>query len=81
MHLVGGWLSTLLPWVAWFVHRIGRRKPGSPLPQYQLFIKGAAMFLVAASVHLGGFLSGVISQAKSARLSKTRKIAILAGHS
>jgi uncharacterized membrane protein len=59
MHLVLGWLSTLLIWLVWLIHRRTQRKPGAVLPAYRLPIEAVAVVVVTLTGHLGGFLSGV----------------------
>ena len=59
MHLVLGWLSSLLIWLVWFIHMRTQRKEGTALPGYRLPIEVVAVIIVALTGHLGGFLSGV----------------------
>ncbi len=59
MHMVMGCLSSVLIWVAWFIHMRTKRKPGGRLPGYRLPIEAVAAAIVALTGHLGGFLSGV----------------------
>lgn len=59
MHLVMGCVSSLLIWVVWFLHRRSRQNEESVLPGYRLPIEAVAVFVVAMTGHLGGFLSGV----------------------
>jgi uncharacterized membrane protein len=59
MHLVLGWLSSLLIWLVWFIHMRTQRKPGAVLPGYRLPIEAVAVVIVSLTAHLGGFLSGV----------------------
>ena len=57
-HLLLGVVSTVLIWVAWWIHaRAARRQV--VLPQYRLMVELLAVLLVGATGHLGGFLSGV----------------------
>ena len=58
LHLVLGLASTVLIWLAWWVHFRGR-KPERTLPIYRLPLEAAAAAVVALTAHLGGFLSGV----------------------
>lgn len=58
LHLVFGWLSTLLIWTVWFLHRRERRNQ-SDLSAYRLGLDAIAVIIVAITGHLGGFLSGV----------------------
>ena len=59
MHLVMGCASSALIWVVWFIHRRSRRKEQEGLPGNRLPIETVAVFIVALTGHLGGFLSGV----------------------
>lgn len=58
MHLVSGWISSVLIWVVLWIHWRARRQDAS-LPRFRLFIEGLAVLLVSLTAHLGGFLSGV----------------------
>ena len=59
MHLVMGCASTVLIWAVWFIHRRTRLNQEETLPGYRLPIETVAVFIVALTGHLGGFLSGV----------------------
>jgi uncharacterized membrane protein len=59
MHLVMGCVSTALIWAVWFIHRRTRPNQEETLPGYRLPIEAVAVFMVALTGHLGGFLSGV----------------------
>jgi uncharacterized membrane protein len=59
MHLVMGCISSILIWLVWFIHRKTHGKQGDVLPGYRLPIEAVAAVFVAATGHLGGFLSGV----------------------
>lgn len=59
MHLVMGCVSSLLIWVVWLLHQRSRQNEKSVLPGYRLPIEAVAVFVVAMTGHLGGFLSGV----------------------
>ena len=59
MHLVMGCISSVLIWIVWLIHRRSRREEGSILPGYRLPMEAVAVFIVAVTGHLGGFLSGV----------------------
>ncbi len=59
MHLVMGCASTVLIWAVWFIHRRTRPNQEEALPGYRLPIETVAVFIVALTGHLGGFLSGV----------------------
>lgn len=59
MHLLFGWLSTLLIWAVWLLHRRARRKQLATQPALVLLIESLAVVVVALTGHLGGFLSGV----------------------
>jgi len=58
LHLVLGVTSSVLIWMAWWLHFRGR-KPGATLPKYRFAVEMAAAGVVALTAHLGGFLSGV----------------------
>jgi uncharacterized membrane protein len=58
LHLLLAWVSSLMMWLAWWVHFRARR-PGEVLPTYRLPIEFLAVLLVGITAHLGGFLSGV----------------------
>jgi uncharacterized membrane protein len=58
-HLVLGFASSVLIWLVFAIHWRGRRHSDECLPAYRLPIEAAAVFLVALTAHLGGFLSGV----------------------
>ena len=58
-HLVLGVTSSCLIWLVWWLHFRASRKPGGSLPGYRLPIELVAVVVVAATAHLGGFLSGV----------------------
>jgi uncharacterized membrane protein len=59
MHLVMGSVSTALIWAVWFIHRRTGSNREETLPGYRLPIEAVAVFIVALTGHLGGFLSGV----------------------
>jgi uncharacterized membrane protein len=59
MHLGLGWLSAVLIWTVWLVHRKAQRKEERPLPRYRFAIEALALAIVTVTGHLGGFLSGV----------------------
>jgi uncharacterized membrane protein len=59
MHLVLGWVSSVLIWIVCVVHVRAQRKLGGVLPSYRLPIEAVAVALVTLTGHLGGFLSGV----------------------
>jgi uncharacterized membrane protein len=58
-HLVLGWLSTLLIWTVWLIHRRARRTAEGTLPAFRVIIETLAVAIVGLTGHLGGFLSGV----------------------
>lgn len=58
MHLVLGSLSGVLICLVWWLHFRPRKRMGE-LPAYRLAIEAVALFVVMATAHLGGFLSGV----------------------
>ena len=57
MHLVMGCVSTGLIWAVWSIRRRTRRNDAEVLPGYRLPIEAVAVFIVALTGHLGGFLS------------------------
>jgi uncharacterized membrane protein len=59
MHMVMACVSSLLIWVAWFIHLRTQRRPDRLLPAYRLPIEAGAVAIVAFTGYLGGFLSGV----------------------
>jgi uncharacterized membrane protein len=59
MHLVLGFISSVLIWVVFLIHLRVRRHPEQSLPNYRLPIEAVAVVLVGLTGHLGGFLSGV----------------------
>jgi uncharacterized membrane protein len=59
LHLILGCISSGLIWLAFWIHRRGRRLPDKPLPRYRLPIELLAVLIVGLTGHLGGFLSGV----------------------
>jgi uncharacterized membrane protein len=62
MHLVLGFLSMLLIWIAWGLHARSRREGQRiqrTLPIFRLALETVAVFIVGLTGHLGGFLSGV----------------------
>jgi uncharacterized membrane protein len=58
LHLVLACVSTLMIWLAWWVHFRARRRTVC-MPSYRLAVEFLAVGLVALTGHLGGFLSGV----------------------
>ena len=58
LHLVLACVSTLMIWLAWWVHFRARRRTVC-MPSYRLGVEFLAVGLVALTGHLGGFLSGV----------------------
>jgi len=58
MHLVLACVSTVIIWLAWWLHFRGQRT-SKALPSYRLPIELLGILLVALTGHLGGFLSGV----------------------
>ena len=59
LHLVMGIVSGILIWLVWSIHFRARRNPQDRLPAYRLPIEAVTAMLIAATAHLGGFLSGV----------------------
>ena len=58
LHLVLACVSSVVIWLAWWVHFRARRRAGV-LPGYRLAFEFLGVGLVALTAHLGGFLSGV----------------------
>jgi uncharacterized membrane protein len=58
MHLVLACVSSVLIWLAWWLHFHARRRSGT-LPRYRLAVEVLGVVIVALTGHLGGFLSGV----------------------
>ena len=59
MHLVLGCLSSVVIWLACWIHWRVRRHPAASLPTYRLPFEAVAVLLVGLTGHLGGFLTGV----------------------
>ena len=58
LHFVLGSLSGAAICLVWWIHFRTRKRMTEP-PNYRFLIEGVAVLLVAATAHLGGFLSGV----------------------
>jgi uncharacterized membrane protein len=58
-HLLLGLFSTVLIWIALWVHRLDAGKPQKQAPAYRLALELLGAASVALTAHLGGFLSGV----------------------
>ena len=58
LHLVLACVSTVMIWLAWWVHFRARRR-AEGLPNYRLALEVLGVVLIALTGHLGGFLSGV----------------------
>jgi uncharacterized membrane protein len=59
MHLVLGWASAILIWIAWGLHVRASRKLAERLPVFRLGLETLAVAIIGFTGHLGGFLSGV----------------------
>jgi len=59
LHLIFGWLSALLIWTVWLLHRLVRQRNHSEFSAYLLGLESIGVVVVALTGHLGGFLSGV----------------------
>jgi uncharacterized membrane protein len=57
-HVVLACLASLLIWLVWWLHFRARRR-AELLPNFRLAIELLAVGVIAATAHLGGFLSGV----------------------
>jgi len=58
LHVLFGILSSALMWLVWWLHFRARKRMDQP-PAYRFLIESIAAVVVAATGHLGGFLSGV----------------------
>lgn len=58
-HLVLAIVSSLLIWLAWWIHFRARRWQDCPLAAYRLPMELLGVLFVTLAGHLGGFLSGV----------------------
>ncbi len=59
MHLVLGWTSAILIWIALALHVRARRRLSEGLPIFRLGLESLAVAIITLTGHLGGFLSGV----------------------
>jgi uncharacterized membrane protein len=59
LHLVLALLSSVAIWLVWGQHHRARRTPRQRMPAARLATELIAVFLVALTSHVGGFLSGV----------------------
>ena len=60
MHIIFALLSTATIWTVWTMHFLARRAGDRVIPASMLFaLEMAGVALIAATGHLGGFLSGV----------------------
>jgi uncharacterized membrane protein len=57
-HLVLASVSTVLIWIAWWIHFRAARAQHTA-PAYRLGVEGVGVIAIAMTAHLGGFLSGV----------------------
>jgi uncharacterized membrane protein len=57
-HLVLAVVSTVLIWLAWWIHFRASRA-NQPAPTYRLAVEAVGVIAIAMTAHLGGFLSGV----------------------
>lgn len=58
LHLIFAGSSTALIWLTWWIHFRPRQR-GTTVPAYRWAVEFVAVVMVAATGHLGGFLSGV----------------------
>ncbi len=58
LHLVLACVSSVLIWLAWWLHFRGRRR-GGPLPGFRVPLEILGVAILSLTAHLGGFLSGV----------------------
>jgi uncharacterized membrane protein len=59
LHLVLGWTSAILIWIAWGLHLRARRQLTERLPVFRLGLETLAVAIIGLTGHLGGFLSGI----------------------
>jgi uncharacterized membrane protein len=59
MHLVLGCISSVVIWLACWIHWPVGHHPAASLPTYRLPFEAVAVLLVGLTGHLGGFLTGV----------------------
>src|SRR5882672_8953944 len=59
LHLVLGWTSAILIWIALWLHVRARRRMSEKLPVFRLGLETVAVAIIGFTGHLGGFLSGV----------------------
>jgi uncharacterized membrane protein len=58
LHLVLACISSVMIWVAWWLHFQARRR-AKVLSRYRLAFEFMGVAMIALTAHLGGFLSGV----------------------
>jgi uncharacterized membrane protein len=58
LHLILGWVSSVMIWLVWWIHIRSRRREEA-LPNFRLALEILAVVIIALTGHLGGFLSGV----------------------
>jgi len=58
LHFVLGLVSCALIWTVWWIHFRAKRS-GQSLSRFRLPMELLAVMVIAATAHLGGFLSGV----------------------
>lgn len=58
-HFILACVSSVLIWMAWWVHFRTRRSEARALPPYRFVLETLGLAVVALTGHLGGFLSGV----------------------
>jgi uncharacterized membrane protein len=59
MHLVLGWISAVLIWLVYYLHRRLNKRVQNSFPVFRLALETVAVAVIAFTGHLGGFLSGV----------------------
>jgi uncharacterized membrane protein len=59
MHLAFGCVSSVLIWLALWIHQRAQKIPDKPMPLYRLPLEAITVLIVGLTGHLGGFLSGV----------------------
>jgi len=59
LHFALALASVVLIGLSWWIHRQSRRSPSDRLPGYRIPLEAITVIAIAATAHLGGFLSGV----------------------
>jgi uncharacterized membrane protein len=60
LHLILGCASSILIWLVYYLHiLLTKRQQENSFPAFRLALETVAVFVIALTGHLGGFLSGV----------------------